>query len=245
MTHLYFAAVQSSETLDGWDWDAEPMNLLVAFPVLQELSRAWRPRRIMLDSGAFTVWNTGGEIDLEELTRETMKPRWTESVSLDVIGDWRASKANAIRMKVLGSPAMPVFHVDDPWELLDFYCDNWPKVGLGGMVGRNGLMLQKWCAEVFKRAWPKKLHSFGMTDPRLLLRFPFHSADSSTWRTLERFGNAVWGDGRVTGAIRQVHFHRVPTEVHRAMRPLYIRRYLELERQAQARWGRELARLGA
>jgi hypothetical protein len=160
--------------------------VLVALPWLTGyLKSGLRPSREMLDSGAFSAWNSGKVIDIAELISVGSRARWTESVGLDVIGSWQGSKQNAIRMRVLGSSAMPVFHVGDPWELLAFYCKHWPKVGLGGMVGRGGrgraVGLHSWLSQVFARAWPYRFHAFGQTGADVLLRYPFHSADSSSW----------------------------------------------------------------
>ena len=244
MTHIYLAVGSSgAPALDAWDWDARPINLLCAFPFVSTLRHWWKPRRLMLDSGAFSVWNSGGSVDLEALTRESLMPRWTESVSLDAIGDWQGSKANAIKMRALGSPAMPVFHVGDPWELLDFYCEHWPKVGLGGMVGAPKKQVGNWLASVFARAWPHRFHSFGMTDPNVLLRFPFHSADSSTWCSLGRFGRVI-GSGQGMHHVRQIYtLQGAPGQAYLAMIPHYIRQFCNLEDHLKIHWARTLKEL--
>jgi hypothetical protein len=241
VTHIYLATGSAgAPALNDWDWDAEPINLLCALPFLRTLKPHWRPRRLMLDSGAFTIWNSGGQVELETLVRESKKPRWTESVSLDVIGDWRGTQANAIKMRALGSPAMPVFHMGDPWELLTFYCSNWPKVGLGGMVGLNVRHVADWLDGVFARAWPHRYHSFGMTNPRLLLRYPFHSADSSTWCSLGRFGTVIgWEDG--INQVRQFDAQGASAGAYIGMIPHYIRKYYRLETHLRSHWRRELS----
>jgi hypothetical protein len=247
VTHIYLAGVSRIPTLDAWDWVRRPLNLLVAFPFIRSVNPRWAPARMMLDSGAWSVWNSGDTIDLAALARESMKPRWTEAVSLDVIGDWQASQRNAVAMRLLGSPAIPVFHIDDPWPLLEFYCAHWPKVGLGGMVGLNRVgfkhRLQEWLSGVFERAWPHRFHAFGLTDPYFLLRFPFDSADSSTWTTVTRFPRAIWGCGDVDGAIRQIDIPSVPSAIQAGMMRLYIHRYLELQDQVSSKWAKELSRV--
>lgn len=185
MTHLYL-------TWSGEEKGAMAKALstyhaiLVALPWLDGYRQSGlAPQRTMLDSGAFSAWNSGKTIDLDQLVR-VGRQNWTERVGLDVIGDWRGSKQNAIRMRALDRGAsMPVFHVGDPWDLLDFYCAHWPKVGLGGMVGSAGrgraVGLRVWLDQVFARAWPHRFHAFGQTGADILFGYPFHSADSSSW----------------------------------------------------------------
>lgn len=241
MTHLYFAT-GGSATLDAWDWDAHPINLLVALPYVRSIRRTWRPRRMMLDSGAFTAWKSGLSIDLAELARESKKPRWTEAVALDDITSWQRSRSNAIAMRALGSPAFPVFHIGEPWELLDFYCGNWPKVGLGGMVGLvRRRELTKWLEGVFARAWPALFHAFGVTHADVLLHYPFDSADSSTWQTASKYGRMIRLGRRLNAPIVQVDVSRASGAAHEANKRRNILNYLDLEQRLAAHWARELA----
>ena len=244
MTHIYFAVsggwrnVQAA--LNSWDWQTRKLNLLIAFPYLREFLRdeqRWSPARLMLDSGAFSAWQSGHEIKLESLTRETMHPRWSESVSLDVIGSWRGSMQNAIAMRALGSPAMPVFHVNDPWETLDRYCDNWPKVGLGGMVGRDRSDVLRWVEQVFRRRWPHRFHAFGRTEKPLTMAYPFHSADSTSWTVPVAFARAVRIRGAKVGRVMGVTgSHLQPTLRYS------IESFLDLQDRLRAHWASELAR---
>lgn len=205
MTHIYFSVSSNvGTTTRALDlWRGEPLNMLVAYPYLNGLRRhlaRWSTARMMLDSGAFSAWQSGREVDINALARESMTTRWTETVGLDVIGSWQGSKQNAIRLKTVGSPAMPVFHVGDPWDLLSFYCANWAKVGLGGMVGAGDVTA--WLDKVFAYAWPHRFHAFGQTSSALLLRYPFHSADSTTWWTPAVFASGLQIRGSKVGCVR-------------------------------------------
>lgn len=243
MTHLYLAASSNigttSRQLDAWNWDARPLNVLIAFPYLRQyrrrLATTWRASRTMLDSGAFTAHQLGHEVDLEALTRET-KRAWSESVSLDVIGDWRGSVQNFTAMLVAGSPAMPVFHVGDPWELLDVYAATGRKIGLGGLVGRSRRQIEQFCDGVFARRWPWRFHAFGQAREDLLLQFPFDSADSTSWMAPAVYARGVPLRGvgrieRVRGCSGRLLF---PT-LHYS-----IERVLDLQDRLAARWAREL-----
>lgn len=245
MTHIYLAIGGREQCLESWDWSNEPINLLVAFPYMRGFLRMrYKPARSMLDSGAFSAWQSGIEVDLAALVRETKNPRWTESVGLDVIGSWEGSKTNAIKQKVLGSPAMPVFHIGDPWDLLDFYCAHWPKVGLSCRFGEPIPESMEFYKTCFARAWPHRFHSFGWTDARALMQYPFHSADSSTWKTVDMYGNIIAKSGSVLHPTRQWTIPNVPSPVKQRYRALHVRRYRELERMLKWKWRAELAELG-
>jgi hypothetical protein len=193
----------------------------------------------MLDSGAFTAFQLGTSIDSGELTRETLRGAWTESVALDVIGDWRGSLANFAAMLACRSPAMPVFHIGDPWDVLEFYASTGRKIGLGGLVGRPLRDVAKFCDGVFSRLWPWPFHAFGQTRSDLLLQFPFASADSTAWMVPATFARSVTIRGG--GKIKQVHgcSGRVlgPTLAYT------IERELELQERLRAHWRPELGQL--
>lgn len=184
MTHLYLAyAGECAPALRTIDWSLG-VNLLVAYPYLEHYrtdSHAFAPARTLLDSGAYSAFASGTAVDIDALTRESKMPMWTEAAALDVIGDPMASKRNAVAMRMCGSPAWPTFHVGDPWTLLAFYCAHWPKVGLGGMVGRYRPELRRWLDRVFATAGLHAFHAFGLMDKQILLTYPFHSADASSW----------------------------------------------------------------
>jgi len=245
MTHLYLAyAGECAPALRTIDWSLG-VNLLVAYPYLLHYRKDavdFAPARTLLDSGAYSVHASGAAIDLDALARESIRPCWTEAAALDVIGDPVASKANAVSMRLLGSAAWPTFHVGDPWELLNFYVAHWPKVGLGGMVGRSVSALQPWLRTVFARTWPHRFHSFGQTSMRLLQEFPFHSADASSWSLQPlayRMGIAIRGS-RLAGGRHVTGLTRAATVASLRYRVLEI---VEQERRLASHWRSELRSL--
>ena len=40
-----------------------------------------------------------------------------------------------------------------------------------------------------------RLHGFAVTDPQLLLRYPWHSVDSKTWKEMASYGFVLYPDG--------------------------------------------------
>lgn len=255
MTTLYLSSPGGSaiEAARTWDWKARPLSLLVSFAYLKQwnLVRPYfaAPESLMLDSGAWTAHTSGKAIDLDALAEEGKRDEWDEVVSLDVIGDANASRTNYERMVALGcTKAMPVFHIGEPWELLDHYVRVAPKVGIGGVAALTPNVYRPFFDQVFARAWPKKMHAFGVADRSTLLMFPFHSADASTWILAPTsFKNWMF---KKRGAYVQRH---IPIETGKEtgrgerMRTAGVRSHMEaawaLQQEIRQRWSREMARL--
>lgn len=209
-------------------------SILIAYPYLAQFMRRradWRIREWVMDSGAFTVANSGGTIDLKAYI-DTCKrllaedPQLAEVFALDVIGDWQASARNADAMVRAGVPAIPCYHIGEPWSALKALCAHHPKVAIGGTVGRSQKERHVFFTEVFARVWPKRLHGFGVCDEKTMMKFPWHTVDASSWQAAPtRFG--VWKSyGGAKLNIRGSD-HNLRSEV------AY---YLGVERRARARW---------
>ena len=238
MTAIFFAYSMSGEARHTFeqmmlDPRAPELNLLVSFYYLKQWneqgSKRIRPARTILDSGAFSAWKSKAAIDLNALIAETKDPRWHESVALDVIGDAEASMQNALAMQAQGSPAYPVFHIGDPWEMLTEYKQRFPKVGLSCRFGEPEKESLRWLEQCFARAWPYRFHSFGWVSESMLLRFPFHTADTASWNN----GPSCYGRWRAFGqmSVRGVKDLRAEIEV-----------YLQMQTLLQHRWNKELSR---
>lgn len=155
-----------------------------------ELRDAYACRDWVLDSGAFSAETLGARIDLDAYAEFAARglaedPRLSEVFSLDVIGDEAASLRNTEVLWERGIPAIPTFHYGSGWAALEHLVKEYPKIALGGMVGQSIASLDAWMAQCFARIWrvrPTRVHAFGVTSERLLLKYPFHSADSSSWQ---------------------------------------------------------------
>ncbi len=235
MTAIYLAYSASGEsrhTLPLVDWDECDLGLLVSFFYIDQFNRCasqLRPRRTMLDSGAYSAYNSGKTIDPEALIQETQQPRWGESVALDVIGDGEASLRNALYMKSRGSPAYPVFHIGESLDLLREYKREFPKVGLSCRFGEPVKESYRFLDRCFAVAWPYKFHSFGWVSEEMLLRYPFHTADAASWL----LGPAAFGRWSAYGrsknmALRKFRDLRSEVDVYAAM-----------QRKVRARWKSE------
>lgn len=248
MTDIYLAyGGPVKSVLAGWDWDQHPINILVATPYLKQYDRdsacaGYQPANLMLDSGAFSAWKSGKEIDIDALIVESLKPRWTASVGLDVIGSAEGTRKNLDYMQAQGSPAMPVFHIGDPWELLTYYCENWDRVGLSCRFGESVADSMKFYEQCFARTYPHKFHSFGWIAPKMLGEFPFYTADASSW---EMAPLAFRQQVRIHNA-KLKHQARGPgTQTIVSNLAGSIHHYRQLQDRLKVRWAREMARLEA
>lgn len=162
------------------------------------------PFRFFLDSGAYSAWSRGIEIDLDEY-REFIRANADQLdiyASLDVIPGkpGRAatqaerneaaerSWANYLNMTADGLSPLPVYHYgEDPRFLERMLAHGCPYIGIGGLVGVNSTNRREWLDVVFDRitdenGWPiVKTHGFGMTSIPLMFRYPWYSVDSTSW----------------------------------------------------------------
>lgn len=221
--------------------DESKPALLVSFVYLSGFLRnkaKYAYRDWVLDSGAFSAYNSGTVISLSQYIDACQQllatdPTLTEVYALDVIGDWRGSLRNYDAMLKAGVPAIPTFHATDPPEMLAEVCAMHDKIAVGGCVGMNPSRRIEVAAQVFARVWPKKIHGFGYGMREAIMALPFHSVDATTWQVGPcRFGRwEAYGGKRLS--------IRGSSQNLRAE----LEHYLRMEREARSRWKREMALL--
>lgn len=220
---------------------ARPPALLVSYvflePFLQRQSQ-YVYRDWALDSGAFSARNSGVEISLDAYIETCQRlrandPTLTEIFALDVIGDWRASRANTEAMWNAGVPAIPCYHHGEPFDVLLGLAREYPKIAIGGITSLRGEGKLAFIEQCFARVWPKRIHGFGIGSESGVFRVPFHSVDATNWEIgpckfghWEKFGNlSVRGSKQHLGT--------------------QITHYLDLEERARVRWAKEMRELAA
>lgn len=162
--------------------------------------------KIFLDSGAFSAFTLGTEIDMGRycdfiLANDDIiaRDQGTKMIApLDVIGGpggefYAKSKTAELSLKNLeemearGTEPLPCFHYNEPWEYLDYYASKYDYIALGGLVRNDLHGLESWFRQVFERTTnadgtPKiRFHGFSLTALQLMLKYPWYSVDSSTW----------------------------------------------------------------
>ena len=161
---------------------------------------------LFMDSGAFSAFTKDTEVNLKEYIDFLKGNKHIIDIyaNLDVIGenggaaDENSAKKtlqNQRRMEKAGLSPLPVFHYGEPYKYLEYYIEKYKYIALGGLVGANTGKLVSWLDVCFSKyicgpdGLPKiKIHAFGVTSLRLMLRYPWYSVDSTSWVMMGRNG---------------------------------------------------------
>lgn len=154
------------------------------------------PIDIFADSGAYSAASLGEKVDPQEYIKwvEKWQHHFSAVSAPDVIGDAVAStrETEAMLKAGLTVKVLPVYHVGEPWDYLHYWNDR-PEIdymALGGMVPyrKDRRLLLAWLRKCFSILRPSmRVHGFGMTAWPDLVRWPWYSADSSSWTSGFRF----------------------------------------------------------
>lgn len=146
--------------------------------------------RGFLDSGAFSAFTKGYEIDLKAYARYIGdNADIVEMASvLDAIGDPAKTLENQKKLEAEGVQVLPCYHYGEPEEYLKYYLDNYEYITIGGMVPIATPQLRIWLDRIWTQYLTtgdgkarSKVHGFGLTVPELMRRYPWYSVDSSSW----------------------------------------------------------------
>jgi hypothetical protein len=152
--------------------------------------------KIFLDSGAFSAFTQGAEIDLPgycDYIKRNMEviekvDRDICASVLDGIGDPQKTYENQLAMEAHGVRPLPCFHYGEDERYLEWYIANYDYITLGGMVPISTPQLFLWLDRIWDKylcdgaGRPKiKVHGFGLTSFDLMERYPWFSVDSSSW----------------------------------------------------------------
>lgn len=180
---------------------------------------------LVLDSGAFSAWNRGVEIDLDAyIAFIKANIEWIDHyVNLDVIPgafgriptlaevEESASKGweNMLYMEEHGLRPMPVFHMGERFywldRMIDHGCDY---VGISPANDRTTDQKRMWLDRVFAHIADSqgrpviKTHGFGVTAIPLLVRYPWYSADSTSWALAGAYGMVAIPKRSLRGTFR-------------------------------------------
>lgn len=162
--------------------------------------------QVFLDSGAFSAYTLGVEIDLptycDYIKRNMDLWRVEDGVVmasvLDGIGDPLKTYQNQMHMEQLGAKPLPCFHAGEDERYLEYYVKNYEYITLGGMVGSSTKQLCIWLDRMWERyltdgsGRPRlKVHGFGITAVPIVERYPWYSVDSSSWIQSAAFGSII------------------------------------------------------
>lgn len=167
------------------------------------MSKPDRRVNLLLDSGAYTAWNKGKPVDLEQYIRYCLEnAEYIEkAVCLDVIpGSPGVRRTPAMvnaaaeqgwknlqRMKRAGVESMPVFHKGEQWHFLDRMAAECEWIGLSSGSRMDGSDRYIWLDRCWSRLarrgeFPRvRVHGFSETRLDIMLGYPWYSVDSATW----------------------------------------------------------------
>ena len=156
--------------------------------------------KIFLDSGAFSAFTKGVEIDITGYCDYIKKNADIIEIAsvMDGIGDPQKTYDNQMEMERQGTRPLPCFHYGEDERYLEWYIENYDHITLGGMVPISNKQLYFW----LDRIWDKyltdssgkaklKVHGFGLTVRPLMERYPWYSVDSSSWVQAAAMGNVM------------------------------------------------------
>ena len=154
-------------------------------------------RKIFLDSGAFSAYTQGVEINIDDYIQYIKDHQHFVEVAsvLDAIGDPDQTYHNQKYMERHGVDALPCYHYGEDEAVVDYYANNYEYITIGGMVPISSPQLKIWLDRIWGRhlvdkdGRPKvKVHGFGLTSIPLMARYPWYSVDSSSWVQLGGVG---------------------------------------------------------
>lgn len=161
--------------------------------------------RLIVDSGAFTAWNTGKHIDMQEYCTflKTIPKDWeTKVVQLDVYGNPAQTYINYIKMLNDGyKDVMPVFTRGDTIERLEEFYTHTDYIMFGGIaIGGENRNYVKWFCDINKG---RKAHWLGFVNVPFMKHFKPYSVDSSSATSTSRYGNLYYNVGN--GHLKSLH----------------------------------------
>ena len=213
-------------------------DILAAFPYMKGnytiLDNISKMRNFMLDSGVFTMINSGRKFDLESYTDEyadfIKEHKIRQYVEMDVDQIIGVEKTRKLRDRLenrVGWQSIPVQHTIRGKEAFISDCKDYKYIALGFFLTEG---LKTDVTERYAKAFINKAHEFGtrihglgFTKGDLLKKLGFDSVDSSTWSVSRRYGRTFEFNPQ-EGRIR-MHKRRVGQRMKNAQalgRPAFI-----------------------
>ena len=161
------------------------------------LIRSYEGTEIMLDSGAFSAWNKGKEIDIYKYIDFIKQNDIKIYFNLDVIGDVEGTKRNQKIMEDNGLNPIPVFHYGEPFEYLDWLVEQgYTYIGIGGTVGKSNQVRIEFFDKIYERHPNIDYHALGVTSKVLVERYNWYSVDSTSWLSPFKNKRIITIDGK-------------------------------------------------
>lgn len=155
-------------------------------------------KRLFLDSGAFSAFTRNEKIDIDKYIEflKLNEEYITTYATLDVIGDWKGTERNTKYLESKGLHPLPTFHSGSPYTVLERMVDEYEGeyIALGGLVplSTNRKLMQAHLDKCFSIIKTRvKVHAFGVNGVWAWLKYPFYSADATSWLMGGKFRHLV------------------------------------------------------
>jgi hypothetical protein len=196
----YYSATTSIEEVDSVTIQPS-YNILCSFHYWKKKSKIIKNYLekgfdVFIDSGAFSSMNSNKIINIDNYCKFLINTNAIYYATLDVIGDAKATlKNHKYMIKEYGLNPIPTFHMGSKIKDLEPLME-YNYIALGGLVFSSGIMNH--CDEVWHYILTNnpsiKVHGFGLTNIELMKRYPWHSVDSSSYLSCQKFGREkiIW-----------------------------------------------------
>jgi hypothetical protein len=236
---MYFVAPSHTPIMEMYI-DLGVKNFLVSYfydkkgEQIQKIRDKVPDANIMMDSGAYSAFSLGRPIDVKDYIDyvKIHGHNVDEVISLDVIGSGKGSKENFDAMLDAGVDSIPVYHMREPYEYLEYYIKKAHYIGLGGNNQDDQRIFFNYLQHTMDKVPEKiKLHLFGVMNLDLLFRFAerLESCDASSAIKVTAYNSTVsyTGIGRIVRGGAQ----RLTSDDSLHLHKYTVYKYLEMEKQ--------------
>lgn len=197
-----------------WVSDNGVKNILWSYAYLKNCDglEFLREKNLLIDSGAFTLWTKGRQVDLDEyieyVKKEVSKLKFNkvDIINLDVIPGKFGKKPekeeiehsaeqgmkNYLYMKSKGVKTIHTFHQHEDFKWLERVMKTSDYIGISPANDVSLKSRINWLNKVYSIVQNKcRTHILGLTSIKALESFPCYSADSIKWTTGQIWGHAI------------------------------------------------------
>lgn len=165
-----------------------------------------RIKNFLLDSGAFTFFNSGKNVNFDKYVEEYGEFVKEFGIKLffeldidSIVGFEKVLQYRRRLEQITGRQPIPVWHISRGLERFKQDANEYPYVALGGIVSGEwtpeGERQFPWFIQTAHQSGAK-IHGLGYTKLSGLHKYHFDSVDSTAWTTGNRFGYIYHFDGR-------------------------------------------------
>lgn len=210
MKYFFSSPSSSFKILESFD----VVNILISYAVDAKKMKLhyekYKKYEVIIDSGAFSVLNSGKKIDIDEYKDFCLScpQNWT-FVNLDVIPSENITSKKYVEKCVIQGwenfkylskyikNVLPVYHYGEDIKWLKKYRNSVDYIGIGsgGRLINTEKKIEYYrnCFDMI--GWDTKVHAFGFSTLSGLLQIPFYSFDSVTYKRYHIAGKMYYAQG--------------------------------------------------